>query len=1141
MCKLLSLFFSVVSLFLLALLPATQGDLSECNCDEMDCQADPNCPGEMFLDPCGCCIECAKELMEPCGELDGDYYGQCRQGLICSQTWTSDVIAWQEKQPNVCLEPAGLEDSSYTDSQYSSDMCEATFSGCNIANGVCVCATNLTVTMCESPFEFENQEDCNEALQLPVQSSVLDPPADPCANVFCEEYVAACPPDSAVVQAPLEPGRCCPPSPVCECKFGACDVILCTEGFERRVVAAGSGMPGQCCDEYECVKVDPCANVFCQDYQAECPSDSVATQTPVKQGECCPPLPPCECNMSLCSVLVCTVGYRRELEITGTGEPGSCCDIYKCVKENVTDCSGVVCHGGPLKICPEGTKTIMGGLSEDGCCLLPSRCDCDPGLCIMPYCWPGFAPRLVQEAARVPGDCCDEFECVTGVVTDGCTHEGIAYADGDSWSVNNCKDCECRQGMTHCTVRQSCYHQLCVVEGGFKASGDQWRVDDCTSCECRDGEVACTTSSCKQECLHPRIVPGICCPVCDEPTFITMRPPPPSVCSPIFDCILDCPFGLAIDNWGCPVCQCRGVTAHPTVPPLTQTSPQCIPITCVNSCKNGRAMDERGCPSCQCLPVNCPGTQNCEPCAFGYRVDQNGCETCRCKKCASMDSCHKFCPYGYQLGRNNCMRCRCEKCPPLERCTKQCVHGRDTNDRGCEICKCKNSTTSPSKPTSSHMCNTLSGSIYSDGESWHDGCRECFCHDGREMCALITCPVPACEQPVLMPNFCCPVCVGSLPNLIPPSEPKLQVCHSLEGHFYVEGETWSVDDCTRCVCHNGHVLCSTQECPPLPCASPVRGSGQCCGTCPEDETESSGPVGLTPCVLPENQFVPSGTSWKDDDCTSCQCNNGDITCYHETCPPANCDKPVLRKGQCCATCIDAPTVAVCEYADEVYVDGNTWYASACVTCTCSGGSISCTEVACAVLECTEFIVVKGECCPTCLADGGETTDSNHTGVAGTGKSPGRTKPSVPQIHLTDPGSKGDNGTSSSPTLGNLPPAAINDHSGSPILLIICIVLSCIVIILLLLVLIKRKHRLLYNVNQRQMPIKQPEDPAVTIMSIKPKNTDIKPSNHEPVRDSIRDSKVFKENLANKVNVNSKLDGYEINRYSEKYGGKIDHV
>lgn len=72
---------------------------------------------------------------------------------------------------------------------------------------------------------------------------------------------------------------------------------------------------------------------------------------------------------------------------------------------------------------------------------------------------------------------------------------------------------------------------------------------------------------------------------------------------------------------------------------------------------------------------------------------------------------------------------------------------------------------------------------------------------------------------------------------------------------------------------------------------------------PADNSDGSESGGLIPCVLPENQFFPSGASWKDDDCTSCQCNNGLISCFHQSCPPAECDKPVLRKGQCCASCI----------------------------------------------------------------------------------------------------------------------------------------------------------------------------------------------------------------------------------------------
>lgn len=1095
---------ALLNLIFLSNFPRISGDLSQCTpCNERDCQVDLNCQGQMILDPCGCCIECAKELGESCGEMDGEYYGQCGQGLICSNNWRTD----EPRQPGVCIrELDDVGESSFADSlQYSSDLCEASYSGCNNDGGVCVCAVNLTVALCESPFEFQSPEDCQESLQASPQSHATDPPADRCADVYCQIY--ECPRDSTLLQTPVEPGECCPQAPSCECDFSKCSVILCASGYERKTKVSGLGEPGRCCDVHECVEIDDppadsCDQVICQEYDVSCPGDSTISQTPLQPGECCPPPPTCECNLSLCSVILCTSGYNRRIKVTGTGEPGACCDVYECVKETVADCSGVVCNTGPQRICPEGTRTIMGGLSEDGCCLLPSRCDCDPDQCIIPSCLEGYSPRRSREARGVPGDCCDEFECVSGSIVPGCNSSDVTYSEGERWKIDECKDCECRQGMSHCSVRQACYYQLCFVDGVLQEPGYRWHVDDCTTCECRNGMAACTTASCRLDCLHPRKVPGICCPVCDDAVTTSQ----PLVSSTVLS-----------------VCQEK----------------DCSHL----SCENGFALDTFGCRTCQCLDVQCPGTEMCPPCASGYRVDENGCETCRCVKCPSMESCHKFCPYGYQRGRNNCIRCRCEKCPPLERCSKQCVHGRETNDRGCQICKCKNSTTSPSRPTSSHSCKTHSGRTYSDGEGWHDGCRECFCHDGHEMCALISCPAPKCDQPVIKPNLCCPVCPGAVPTFVPLLEPKLQVCHSLEGAFYVEGETWSIDSCTSCVCHNGHVLCSIQECPPAPCLSPVKSDGQCCGTCPEVNSGVSEFDSLIPCVLPTNHFFPSGASWKEDDCSSCQCINGEISCYNQTCPPTSCEKPILRKGQCCSSCIETPPVSVCEYADEVYMDGDSWYASTCVTCACYQGSIFCSEAECPPLDCERRTLLEGACCPSCIEKdykgttslGSDVTSKPHTS---------NSRPERPKITPWIPNpEEGEKSTKGGPTLENLPPAAVDGGKGSPILLITCIILSCVVVLLLLIVLVKRKHRLLYNVNQKQMPIKRPEDTAVTIMSIKPKNTDVaKQSNHEPVRDSIRDSKIFKENLANKINnVNSKMDSYEI-KYSDKFAGnKIDHV
>lgn len=54
----------------------------------------------------------------------------------------------------------------------------------------------------------------------------------------------------------------------------------------------------------------------------------------------------------------------------------------------------------------------------------------------------------------------------------------------------------------------------------------------------------------------------------------------------------------------------------------------------------------------------------------------------------------------------------------------------------------------------------MNGRRHENGQSWHDGCRECYCHNGREMCALISCPVPNCDNPSIRASQCCPSCPG---------------------------------------------------------------------------------------------------------------------------------------------------------------------------------------------------------------------------------------------------------------------------------------------------------------------------------------------------------------------------------------------
>ena len=57
---------------------------------------------------------------------------------------------------------------------------------------------------------------------------------------------------------------------------------------------------------------------------------------------------------------------------------------------------------------------------------------------------------------------------------------------------------------------------------------------------------------------------------------------------------------------------------------------------------------------------------------------------------------------------------------------------------------------------------TLEGRRMEEGQMWHDGCRRCFCYQGKEMCTLIDCPVPKCPNPFMRSGDCCLTCGGEM-------------------------------------------------------------------------------------------------------------------------------------------------------------------------------------------------------------------------------------------------------------------------------------------------------------------------------------------------------------------------------------------
>ncbi|XP_040206734.1 cysteine-rich motor neuron 1 protein isoform X2 [Rana temporaria] len=637
-----------------------------------------------------------------------------------------------------------------------------------------------------------------------------------------------------------------------------------------------------------------CSTARCEvQFSPRCAEDSVLIEGYAPPGECCPLPSRCVCSPAGCLRKVCQPGYLNILVSKASGMPGECCDLYECKPVFSVDCSTVECPPVQQVVCPPDSYETQVRLTADGCCTLPTRCECLSGLCSFPVCEAGSIPRIVSRGNGSPGKCCDVFECVNDPVFP--VHDPAG----------------------------------CYANGQIRSHGDRWREDDCTFCQCINGEPHCVATACGQSCLKPVKVPGECCPVCEEPTYITMAPP---TCDLLINCTLtekDCSYGFRLDQNGCRICQCK------------TREELCTGLI------SGCALD----------------------CPYGFQTHIHNCEICQCrprpKKCKPV-VCDKYCPFGYLKNKHGCEICRCKKCPDVP-CSKICPNGFEQDSQGCLVCKCREAASVP--PVLIGTCLSMDGRRHENEESWHDGCRECYCHNGREMCALITCPVPNCVNPTLLPGQCCPSCSddssGKKTEFTDPS-----ICHAPGGEYFVEGETWNFDSCTQCTCHSGRVLCETEVCPPLLCQIPTRTQDSCCPHCPDESLQPSVPSNESLpsyCKNEEGDIFLAAESWKPNVCTSCVCMDGKISCYTETCPPATCARPVLRKGQCCPYCIEdtIPKKVVCHFNGKTYADEERWDIDSCTHCYCLQGQTLCSTVSCPPLPCVEPINVEGSCCPMC--------------------------------------------------------------------------------------------------------------------------------------------------------------------------------
>lgn len=343
-----------------------------------------------------------------------------------------------------------------------------------------------------------------------------------------------------------------------------------------------------------------------------------------------------------------------------------------------------------------------------------------------------------------------------------CTVDGVTYPDGSVWpTLDGCQQCRCSTGLAFC-VRVSFCRDLaqcgviitppgaccpvcfgCVSPSGKKmALNETWMEDDCTSCVCRDGQTKCQASFCRTPCLHPRIVPGECCPVCDDND----------------DCPLQCLYGRLADSvTGNELCQCR------KLPEEDFHDLQSVTNNNSGNKKTIRLHQETSASSSSSINS-----------AINQEDDEEDDENHQDFVTASGGGCHKvpckrMCPHGFQTDRRGCPVCKCQRCKSIQPCHKKCPLGLIHDGRGCPTCQCRSSTTTttfapPPLIVVSH-CTTTGNVTYSLGEHWQmDDCTRCVCHQGGPTCAEMTCPIlQDCPAPAILfvPGQCCPVCSSS--------------------------------------------------------------------------------------------------------------------------------------------------------------------------------------------------------------------------------------------------------------------------------------------------------------------------------------------------------------------------------------------
>ncbi|XP_046559409.1 kielin/chordin-like protein, partial [Haliotis rubra] len=712
---------------------------------------------------------------------------------------------------------------------------------------------------------------------------------------------------------------------------------------------------------------DECSKCRCQNGEVSCQRQQcppVSCRNPVIEN-CCPVCRECEYQ-----------GRRIGSGQTFTRVGGSC-ETCVCVEGNVECqrkmCQEVTCqHPIERDCCKECTDCFYHGRPFNNGQSFPDTQDrlssvCPRAPCKNPVKTPGHCcPRCsdcehegqqVRNGLRVPhiSDPCMECECRRGnmecfkrrcpdtvcrnPVTRGCCQEcddclynGKEYSNRQTFldPTDRCKACSCVDGNIICSPKQcprvTCLNPMqgeccqecsnCLFQGAVYDNGQEFpdSADTCSSCYCKSGNVECTRKPCANiACSHP--MRDGCCPckaIEDADRKFRNGQTFPDVKDPCSECV--CRDGtFKCSKKSCPAPKCQN-------PAQGQCCPEC------RNCElNGKILahgqrfpaETDPCSTCVCQlgTISCD-RHTCDKVSCEHPViDSCGCSTCR--QCSYRNTTYRH-NQEFPNPEDKCSTCQCRggtvQCFRQE-CQSKCSH--PARDNGC-CPECQDCL--------------YEGRIHKEMSSFAsdvDPCQQCTCMGGSIICQTITCPPVSCMTPVQLPNECCPTC---------------PVCQFL-GQTYPDDSRFQhpEDNCQSCTCKMGRVKCEREQCI-VKCTHPRQ--DLCCPLC-------------TDCFF-EDTLYRNGQSFQPDPCRRCSCRDGNVVCEEEKCPALTCLMKETPPGQCCEKCKG------CEFRDTQYDTGAMWILpeNPCISCTCSGGLVTCMEVDCYV-PCDEPVQVPGQCCPVC--------------------------------------------------------------------------------------------------------------------------------------------------------------------------------